>query len=193
MKSLLSSFILISTLITQASMPQPIVDLWQGIERGDAKLVDQALSVEPSLLRIRLGQYGDTPLMAAIRKYGQELSNQHEHPARLDLKSLLAGILCGFGASEAIIYFGGPERYAYLAGFLAGIGSTVYLASKGSNHRARVIAVLLQKESQFQARNREGLNALELLRAYHHFARELNESSWFHFHNFLQDVTSHAQ
>lgn len=193
MKFLFYSFILFTTLVIKASMPQPIVDLWQGIEHGDAKLVDKAISVAPGLLRVRLGQYGDTPLMAAIRKYGQELSHQHERPARLDLKALLGGILCGFGTSEAISYCGGAERYAYLGGFLTGIASTIYFASKGNGHRARVIAVLLQKESQFQARNREGLNALELLRAYHHFARELNETSWFHFHNFLQDVTIREQ
>jgi hypothetical protein len=193
MKFLFCGFILITASITHSSMPQPIVDLWQGIEHGDAKLVDKAISVAPGLLRARLGQYGDTPLMAAIRKYGQELSYQHEHPSRLDLKSLLAGIVCGFATSEVISYCGGAERYAYLLGFLGGIASTIYFAAKNSGHRAKVIAVLLQKESQFQARNREGLNALELLRAYHHFARELNETSWFHFHSFLQDVTRQEQ
>jgi len=177
-------------LSTNAAAPlgKPLFDLLQGIESGDAELVGKAIKQTPSVLHVRLGVYGDTPLMAAIRKYGQDLSAQHEKPSRLTLKALLGGLACGFFANELVIQLHGAERHALFAGVMTTILSTFYFASKGSGNRAQVIALLLQYDPHPHARNREGLNALELLRAYHHYARELNETSWFHFHSFLQQA-----
>jgi len=56
---------------TASCCSQPLAKLWKGIATSDPKLVRQALDagVDTSL---RGGPYGDTPLMAALRKIATE-------------------------------------------------------------------------------------------------------------------------
>jgi hypothetical protein len=166
------------------SLTVAVYDLWRGIEQADAQLVLRTIRKEPDVLRVKFGHYGDTPLMASIRKYGQELQAMHERPTRLTMTTLGGSLLAAIAAGELVSYLVKPT-YGLLTGAIVFSYTCSVLAARHAIPHEKIVGILLQSTTDLHTRNREGLTALDVLRAYHQYAQELKESSWFQFHSWL--------
>ena len=173
-----------TTAISHA-LTMAVFDLWRGIEQADTNLVLRTIRKHPHVMHVKFGHFGDTPLMAALRKYGQALQAMHERPTRLSMGILTGSLIAAVVAGELVSYMTNKPFYSFLTGTVVFAYACSALASRHALPHEKIVTILLQATSNFTARNREGLTALDVLRAYHQYAQELKEPSWFHFHSWL--------
>lgn len=160
-------------------------DLAVGIEKSDVELVKKTVRKHPFVLSVRISSCGDTPLMAAVRKYGQTLQSMVERPTKITAGTVLCGLLMGIAAGELVSHCISPAS-GMLTGAVTFTAACAALTTKSPSSEEQVISYLIRVTPDRTLRNREGLTALDILHAYHHYAQELKETSWFHFHALLQ-------
>ena len=144
-------------------------------------------------LNIRIGQYADTPLMHAVRVYCAWLANQVQFNGKSFIKRLLISEVAGFTAGMAtflILSKNDIPGYGFLtktgwswvaassASFLVWMLMTIPLTSTAPG---RVVELLIQAEPNINARNKEGLDARDILRSYFPIAYQLKDEDWFRF------------
>lgn len=173
--------------------------LIRGILQSSPQLVELGLKKGASP-KGRIGRYGDTFLMAALRIYCQSLANRAEYAYKKYLLKVGIALISGSIITYLLYMFAldhvdkssvGKEFFttikkykglnACLAGFGAGITIGV-LAPVGPSYAPdKVVDLLINIEPSIAARNKEGLDAQDILKAYYPIAYQLKDDNWFRY------------
>ncbi len=159
-----------------------------GIITASPSLVATAIK-KGAYLRVQIDQFGDTPLMLAIRVFGHSLKTQ------LEAKSSRLQRLCSFASglviSQLLMWQGSkfiPDRWqsAYnIFNLAALVGPVGYYARQSmkptiaTQRAARIILMLMQQDPQMSLRNHESLTPKDILEAFYPIARTLQSEEWF--------------
>jgi hypothetical protein len=184
---------------TPAQTSKAVELLVTGIRESKPAYVKYALDMGIDL-NIRIGQYADTPLMHAIRVYCAWLANQVQFNGKSFIKRLLFSEIAGFTAGMAtfvLLSKWGPQPTATNPnpyGFLGKAGLSWVAASSTSffvwllmtipltsSAPGKVVDLLIRAEPNINARNKEGLDARDILRSYFPIAYQLKDEDWFRF------------
>src|SRR5579859_5712255 len=159
-----------------------------GILQSSPKLVELGIK-KGAPLKGRVGRYGDTFLMAALRIYCHSLTNRSEYLYKKYIAKF--GIALASGVITTYIlymfafdhvdkikkgkeFFSTLKKYKGLNSCLAGLftGITIgTLAPIGSGYAPdKVVDLLINIEPAIAARNKEGLDAQDILKAYYPIA-----------------------
>lgn len=152
--------------------------LWQGISNSDVKLVKKALD-QGADVSAREQYFGDTALMAAIRKYGSLILKKNALLQQRSRSETTTEISLAVLMGGAVHYWQRDFGFTIVAMLAA---SLVYrcLPSWPYTSPATQIAILLiQANPDLQARNKEGLTALEILNSYFSFAYQFQDNDWY--------------
>jgi hypothetical protein len=162
--------------------------LWEGIRDSKPYLVEDALQNKVNL-NVRFGPYNDTPLMMALRIYGRHLQDrifyapvQKSSPVRKIIMSFTAafsitGILCFF---QLPVKYSPVQQGLLFSSLYAGL--LTFLTFPTSHAApAKVVEILIRNDLNIATRNKEGLNALDILRSYYSYAYQLQDESWYKF------------
>lgn len=159
-----------------------------GIVTSSPVMVAEALK-KGAHLRVQLDQFGDTPLMLAIRIFGHSLRGQLEEKnnraSRIGV--MAAGMFIGqLVLSQASKLVPDEWQTAFnvfnLAAVAAPAAYTVRQALKPaavSQRAARVILLLLQRDVQSDLRNSESLAPKDILEAFYPVAKVIQNEEWF--------------
>ncbi len=153
----------------------PLNKLWNGVFKSDVRKVEQALA-EGADLSVRFGRYGDTALMTALRIYCQSMTELPRSRFSRVVFTVSAALL-----SAAGMYYLTESR------FLSSLAlSGAYLFAKDitvkfSPASAKIVELLIKAEKNIHARNKEGITALDILRAYFPYAYQLRDENWYKF------------
>jgi len=164
-----------------------------GIRESKPAYVERALKMGVDL-NIRIGPYADTPLMSAVRIYCTWLVNQLQGNNKSIIKRFLASELLGFGTGVGLflllskynpnnnVGFLTNSQFSWLLGtsvsFFIWLITALPLASTGPG---KVVELLIKAEPNINARNKEGLDARDILRAHFLIAYQLKDEDWFRF------------
>lgn len=162
--------------------------LTYGIVTSSPVIVAEALK-KGAHVRTQLDQFGDTPLMLAIRIFGHSLRGQLEEKnnraSRISI--VAAGMFMGqlvLGQASKLV----PQEWQTsfnlfnLAALVAPAAYTLRQALKPSavsQRAARVILLLLQRDVQSDLRNYECLAPKDILEAFYPVAKMLQNEEWF--------------
>jgi hypothetical protein len=158
--------------------------LLKGIAHSNQQLVKEAIAEGIDLRSVRFGPYKDTALMAALRMYCYSLINRintgnEKNMIRKTMGTGFLSMLVG-----GITYARTLEMSKALTASLLSYATLFIIASSipwRPSASARVVELLLQQDTNFNARNAEGLTALDLLRSYHGQAHQLQDEMWYKF------------
>lgn len=169
-------------------------DLWVGIMTSQPKLVQSAIS-RGANFATRAGTYEDTPLIAAVRVYGNSLVGQLKGTGKEFGKRLTRAIL-GSTIISCVSYFIAQRStdaaiYSWLASFslLLALPRSFFSTIPAE---VKVIELILNNSSvqDIHQRNKEGLTALEVLGSFHAYAYELQDSFWERLMNYLIQLST---
>nr|MBN1549485.1 hypothetical protein [Candidatus Babeliales bacterium] len=181
-------------LAISATPSQATRDLWTGIMQSKPRLVHNAIQ-RGANLSTRVGQYEDPPLTAAMRIYGNSMISKIKGTGK-DFGRRITNSLMGSTLLSALAYLISEKSptmavYAWLVSFpmLISVPRDLWF---GIPAEAKVIEVLLQNlpPEDAQHRNKEGLNALEVLGAFHPYAYELQDQLWERIMNHLIQMST---
>lgn len=179
MKRILLGTTVLLALPAQATTPSAH-HLFKGILTLSPALVERELErgIDMSL---RYGQYEDTPLMLALRIYGRMLRTKATAPqitlqswGRRAMGALGLGALCGYA------YYYKKDNILHSL-VIAGTVTTATMfatALLSQTNIKKIIKMLIEADPDINARNKEGLSALDILRAYFPYAYQLNDPDW---------------
>lgn len=154
--------------------------LGSSISKVHNALNDKDLNVDI----VHFGEYQDTALMLAIRTYCQTLlKKSNAQRPDISFSTLLAsaipaavggGLVYALTSNKAVTAFCAITLLP--ATSLINFFSQIRLAPAG-----RVVDLLLRSSHNLEARNKEGLTALDILKSYHEVATQLQDEQWFKF------------
>jgi hypothetical protein len=159
--------------------------LWHGIMTSNPNDVESALKIfkdldcTSSLNDTRTSRYGDTPLQSALRVFGKELYNAASgQPAKIPARKIGFAALIGTLGGCLVLYKDNSLAAAYAVGVsLTGFMLWSMRMQKASSAKAaHIVLLLIQADPEINARNKEGLTAIDIHKAYYTYP--LQDENW---------------
>lgn len=181
--------------VVHDTQDESVYMLWKGIQESKPDLVQKAIKLNNGAVpSVRFGPVADPPLMAALRVYCNYLVARSSGELTLKQSTRIALSLLTTSITSGTCYYFTRS----ISNTLNCIGLTFFITylvtslSYGSSEPAQVVELLIKADPNLSARNKEGLDALGILRAYYAHAYQMKDENWMRFLHILMQKNGNS-